>query len=604
MALTFATHDIVSDSPTNNFCTWNKLAGRYKNSSNPFLQPTFSEGNTKVVAHSSEVTHAIGTIASTGKHYAEFIVSGGTSTITGVGVISSEWDKSNLQSYIYNFEGALYAAVGTLYSNTTTDTSPIAITTSFRVGIEVDFGANEVAFFKVESNGTRTQQGSTITTNIDFKGSGSFAASLHNSNDYIEAYFIEDDWWGTPNSGYTALCTANLPDFTPTVTGDVPQDYFKTVLYTGNGGNDQLVDCGFPADFIWIKGRTAPFNTSNLLYDTLRGRTSVIQSQNNAAELDYTTHASGDLAPTFSTASNSINGFKTPPVANNNINHSGSTYVTWFFRAGGPPSGSTSTTGSAKRINTSGTQDDTSCSALATAATNAGASNVITPTLMSINQAAGFSIIKYTGPESSHNPSARYTIPHGLNSEPEFVITKSTNNAHNWHAYHKDLGGPAYIQLNLANPYNPSDPATYNGPHDQNVVKIGGTQVMAVGEYIMYCWHSVEGYSAFGSYEGSTALPFVYTGFRPSLLILKNADDSTSWVIHDSARDVYNEVENVLVADAYSNETTYSTTGVDFLSNGFKLRGDSSWYGNNLSTTQTVIFMAFAEQPFKYANAR
>ena len=433
MALTFATHDIVSDSPTNNFCTWNKLAGRNKNSSNPFLQPTFSEGNTKVVAHSSEVTHAIGTIASTGKHYAEFIVSGGTSTITGVGVISSEWDKSNLQSYIYNFEGALYAAVGTLYSNTTTDTSPIAITTSFRVGIEVDFGANEVAFFKVESNGTRTQQGSTITTNIDFKGSGSFAASLHNSNDYIEAYFIEDDWWGTPNSGYTALCTANLPDFTPTVTGDVPQDYFKTVLYTGNGGNDQLVDCGFPADFIWIKGRTAPFNTSNLLYDTLRGRTSVIQSQNNAAELDYTTHASGDLAPTFSTASNSINGFKTPPVANNNINHSGSTYVTWFFRAGGPPSGSTSTTGSAKRINTSGTQDDTSCSALATAATNAGASNVITPTLMSINQAAGFSITKFTSPSTA---GTYFTVPHGLSSSPDIVIQKETNSTGAWPTYH------------------------------------------------------------------------------------------------------------------------------------------------------------------------
>ena len=600
------TNHIVPDSPTNNFCTWNKLAGRNKNSSNPFLQPTFSEGNTKVVAHSSEVTHAIGTIASTGKHYAEFIVSGGTSTITGVGVISSEWDKSNLQSYIYNFEGALYAAVGTLYSNTTTDTSPIAITTSFRVGIEVDFGANEVAFFKVESNGTRTQQGSTITTNIDFKGSGSFAASLHNSNDYIEAYFIEDDWWGTPNSGYTALCTANLPDFTPTVTGDVPQDYFKTVLYTGNGGNDQLVDCGFPADFIWIKGRTAPFNTSNLLYDTLRGRTSVIQSQNNAAELDYTTHASGDLAPTFSTASNSINGFKTPPVANNNINHSGSTYVTWFFRAGGPPSGSTSTTGSAKRINTSGTQDDTSCSALATAATNAGASNVITPTLMSINQAAGFSIVKYTGTGSNA------TVPHGLSSPPDMIFIKELTQDRSWVVYQKDVGAGYFLQLDTTADGNSASSAVFNNTAPTNAIFSLGTSIgtnQTQEHYIAYCWHSVENYSKFGSYTGNGSAdgPFVYTGFRPAFVMIKNTDDSNSWMILDNQRSPHNLSHQAIRAESSGTEITNQATnyGTDILSNGFVPRtsGGAGTNSNN-ATSDTYIFMAFAEQPFKFSNAR
>jgi hypothetical protein len=41
--------------------------------------------------------------------------------------------------------------------------------------------------------------------------------------------------------------------------------------------------------------------------------------------------------------------------------------------------------------------------------------------------------------------------------------------------------------------------------------------------------------------------------------------------------------------------------GIDILSNGFKVRGTSANYNGS---GNTIFYMAFAEMPFKYANAR
>jgi hypothetical protein len=56
-----------------------------------------------------------------------------------------------------------------------------------------------------------------------------------------------------------------------------------------------------------------------------------------------------------------------------------------------------------------------------------------------------------------------------------------------------------------------------------------------------------------------------------------------------------------LFADLSNAEASNSARGLDILSNGIKLRGTSS--ANNASGA-TYIYMAFAENPFKYANAR
>ena len=36
---------------------------------------------------------------------------------------------------------------------------------------------------------------------------------------------------------------------------DKPSDYFNTVLYTGNGGSQNITGVGFSPDWVWLKGR-------------------------------------------------------------------------------------------------------------------------------------------------------------------------------------------------------------------------------------------------------------------------------------------------------------------------------------------------------------
>jgi len=374
------------------------------------------------------------------------------------------------------------------------------------------------------------------------------------------------------------------------------------VLYTGNGSTQSITGVGFQPDFVWSKPRSAGFN---IVRDSVRGSTYRLITDGTYAELSDSNYG------TFSS-----DGFNLG--AENNINANTVNYIAWCFRAGGEPSGSTSTTGSAKRINTSGTQDDTSCSALATAATNAGASNVITPTLMSINQAAGFSIVKYTG-----NGGTR-TVPHGLSSAPDFIIIKSlsegtTNYTGQWDVYHTSLGANKLIALNTTGAYT-SPTNVWTATPDSNVITIGSAAAInySSDNYIAYCWHSVEGYSKFGSYtgNGSTDGPFVYCGFRPAFVMIKQittTSDYSSWAIFDNARDPSNPTNYLhsIFANRSAQEgkrgdgTSANSANVvvlDILSNGFKLRDVGSSEINQ--DTKEYIFMAFAEQPFKFSNAR
>ena len=118
---------------------------------------------------------------------------------------------------------------------------------------------------------------------------------------------------------------------------------------------------------------------------------------------------------------------------------------------------------------------------------------------------------------------------------------------------------------------------------------------------VYYIWTAVEGYSSFGSYEGngSSDGAFVYTGFKPAWILVKNADGTGHWVIMDSKRDVDNQMEDRLKADAADAES--DTPAWDALSNGFKIRSTYSFSNTN---GNTYIYAAFAENPFKYARAR
>ena len=118
---------------------------------------------------------------------------------------------------------------------------------------------------------------------------------------------------------------------------------------------------------------------------------------------------------------------------------------------------------------------------------------------------------------------------------------------------------------------------------------------------IAYCFAEKQGFSKFGSYtgNGSTDGPFVYTGFKPAFLIVKNVDAGEAWGMHDNKRPgLGNGNAPVGHFELYPNlsnaENSAGAAGqIDFLSNGFKLRTAT----NSLNVTQNYIYMCFASEP-------
>ena len=260
----------------------------------------------------------------------------------------------------------------------------------------------------------------------------------------------------------------------------------------------------------------------------------------------------------------------TDGTVGNLLNDSTNTYVTWAWNAGG-----------SNATNTAGT---------------------ITSTVRA-NTTSGFSIVTYTG------TGANATVGHGLGVAPDMVIVKGRNTINlDWVVYHKSLTSAAYaLFLNATNIqtlgptyWNSTAPTTtvFSVGADNNTNKSATT-------YVAYCFDTVPGYSAFDSYTANNAVDgvFVYLGFRPEWLMIKRATTTAgnSWVILDAARNTFNVTNNALYPNqTYAENGTIGAMPIDFLSNGFKIRTDSS----EVNGTGTYIYAAFAESPFKYSLAR
>jgi hypothetical protein len=343
---------------------------------------------------------------------------------------------------------------------------------------------------------------------------------------------------------------------------------------------------------IWCKG--TGISSNHRIHDTVRGVGSTLSSNQTSGE-DQTNGLGGVLS----------NGFNL--ISSSNVNQS-FTYVAWCWRAAGSPASN-----QAKIINADGTQADTTCAALATAASNAGASNVITPSKISANRQNGFSITAYSGDQTTGA-----TISHGLNSKPELILLKRTNNGSGgWNVYHKELSDGTVISLDSNAAMSSHVPLAYwnNTPPDNNVVTLGydgaGSEQNDNADYIMYCWHSVSGYSKCGSYTSNNSNDgnFVYLGFRPSFVMIKAMNGSSnssywSWAIYDNARKDYNPAHsplyaNLSVQEDYRGDGATSSGGntlyLDFLSNGFKIRNSGTEING---VTTNYIYIAFAEQSF------
>jgi hypothetical protein len=240
--------------------------------------------------------------------------------------------------------------------------------------------------------------------------------------------------------------------------------------------------------------------------------------------------------------------------------------------------------------------------ALVWGVTGTGTSNTdgtITSTV-SVNQKSGFSIVRYTGTGTAS------TVGHGLGAAPKMLLVKNRDQADDWQVYHgSNTASPETDYLILNTTAATADAADrWNDTLPTTAVFSIGTGVAVntnTEDYVAYCFAEVEGFSKFGSYTGNGSADgiFVYCGFRPAFVMVKRTNSTGNWTILDNSREGYNVDNDPIYANLTSAEGTTDLT--DLLSSGFKLRStDASVNANG----GTYIFAAFAEQPFKYSNAR
>ena len=321
--------------------------------------------------------------------------------------------------------------------------------------------------------------------------------------------------------------------------------YMNPKIYTGTGSSNAITGVGFQPDWTWIKRRNG--TNGHNLYDVIRGVTKTINSATTAAE-----STSGSGLTAFGT-----DGFTV--VSDGDVNGSGGTYASWNWLANG--AGSANTAGS---INST----------------------------VSANTTSGFSIVSYTG----NGGSTPKTVGHGLGVAPKMIIIKPRNLTYDWMTYNENVGATKGMCLNTtqapftSSNFNDTAPTT-----SVFSVKNNATNETN-GTYIAYCFADVQGFSKMGSYTGNANAngPFVYTGFKPSFVIIKRTNLANDWLTQDNKRYPINEtVAKTLKPNSALAEG--DTGNLDILSNGFKLRSTGT---NTNASGGTYIYMAFAENPF------
>ena len=331
-------------------------------------------------------------------------------------------------------------------------------------------------------------------------------------------------------------------------------DYFNTKLYTGNNSTNNITGVGFQPDFLWIKDRSTTGESHHLM-DIVRGNNKFIHTNSTAVE------RTGSLNTAYNTFAFASDGFNITNTSglNDETNLTGRNYASWNWKANG--TGVSNTDGS------------------------------ITSTV-SANTTAGFSIVKYTG-----NGSTNQTVGHGLGVAPAFIIYKGIDAVHNWLAYHQSLGATKGIFPNLTQAAVTSSSYFDDTAPTTSVFSVtttsGADQTnINTEDYIAYCFAEKKGYSKFGSWigNGNADGPFVYTGFKPEFVILKNASGTNQWLMFDNVREPFNIMGTYLEPNSDAAEANFD--GFDFLSNGMKMRtSDGGWN----TSGSTYIYMAFGQ---------
>jgi hypothetical protein len=558
-----AAADQMSDSPTDNFITWNPLVNPGGGTAG-----TYSNGNLDFTAGGDN--GRAGTIfVSSGKWYVEWeIIGSGANCMVGIVsdsvVASGDMVDDTASSGLDKYGGdrdvcSYYGITGDIFLATTDPSYGDTYANGDIIGMALDLDNGAVWFSK---NGT-WQNSATIseiqagtTTNAARTGlDNNFTLHFHQFDGTSGARINagQSAFTYTQPTGFSKLSTAALPEpSTPD-----PSAYFQATTYTGDGSSsneiNQTGNSTFEPSMVWIKSRSAA--TDHVIQDQVRGNFIIYPNQSSA---DGAT--GGGWVSSFDSDGFTVN-------VNGPINDSGKTFVGWQWKAAG--SGSSNTDGD------------------------------ITSTV-SANTTSGMSILTYSG-----NGSDNQTIGHGLGIAPKMIITKRRDSSGNWTTYHDAVGINQVFYLNsTAAPSSNTEQYRATPTSSVYTVGVGGDINNSSGTYVAYVFAEVEGFSKIGSYTGNGSAdgPFVPLSFSPALIIFKNISAAgQAWEMFDNKRDGFNDANRRLYPNTSEVEPAASDR-VRLTSNGFKIVTSGGTHVNG--SGNTIIYYAVAESPLKFANAR
>ena len=371
-------------------------------------------------------------------------------------------------------------------------------------------------------------------------------ASLNASTGAITG--TASDVSASTTSTFTITATDNenqssTRQYSITVTDFDPSTVHATVIYTGNGGTNNVTGLSFKPDIVWIYNRDRS-GESPKIYDSSRG----------VHKYFYTNQA--QTAQNYSTGLQSFNNNGFTLGSETNSNYTGDAHAAWCWKVNG---GTTST-------NSDGSNNST----------------------VQVNQAQGISIIQYTTVGSN-----TATVGHGLGTTPEVVIYKNLDSTGGVHFYTTVIDGSMDYLTITSNTGAKSDSSTQQFTSSTITMESGGSG----NDFIAYAFKEKAGYSKFGTYSGTGVLDApnpVVTGFEPAWVIIKVTNDSSAgayWVLVDNKRETVNPRHKMARVGAGGDEWEGDANSVTFHSNGFSVNG--SYTATNASG-KTYFYMAFA----------
>jgi hypothetical protein len=543
----------MTDTPTNNYCTLNPLD---KSSAVTFSSSTLSiTGGSQGGGDTFSQTGTTFGVPTSGKWYFEFKrdTAGTDSNRFGVNITKSNRGGAGWPAT----RG--YSGYPGYYSN------------EWGFSINHDSATNNIEWINNNTTLATNTSSSTATTAvygfaIDCSSSGIISAYLYengvlktNSNglsfthpstdpipgtDTIFAIFKSDHIISV-NFGQRPFAYTPPTDYKALSVSNLsaplikkPNQYFDITLRSGTSANANVTSLAFQPDFLWIKARDKAY--SHNLFDSSRGGSKGLYSDQTATE-----YTDGNTLISFTSSGYFLGDDKN--IKGTNV--TGYSYVDWAWKKGATP---------------------------------------------------GFDVVTFNGTGSAQ------TLSHSLGVGPSMMIVKNrTGLARQWSVYHSSISNSATggIYLNLTNAWN-ADSTLFNNTAPTSTQFTVGTYYSTLGEsLIAYLWSEVSSFSKFGRYTGnaSTEGPFVWCGFRPKFIIIKGNSIATDWMIFDPGLSSSNEAILRLIPNSTIVETS-NTYGLDYLSNGFKIRAPTGYSINN--SAETYIYAAFAENPFKYAIAR